>query len=183
MAKYDRRKERNGAVGDLNGLAEEAGLDKVDYRVADLYVRLAAAGLPPSSIERLRSARARWCDNGGGELDEGLLAGEAPEDDEEGVPGHYEVRAKRGKPFRLRARAFMLTFNSLAFTLSPDLWLAFHQWVQERIGCCCFYVEMAIGRSYCRILRILRFWMDLFGVSGILLRGSCRRIRCRIPEF
>ena len=138
MAKYDRREERDGAVGDLNGLAEEAGLDKVEYSagpeaVADLYVRLAAAGLPPSSIERLRSARARWCDNGGGgELDEGLLAGEAPEDDEEGVPGHYEVRAKRGKPFRLRARAFMLTFNSLAVTLSPDLRLAFQQWAHER---------------------------------------------------
>ena len=49
MAKYDRRKQRNGAIGDLNGLAEEAGLDKVEYRagpeaVADLYVRLAAAG-------------------------------------------------------------------------------------------------------------------------------------------
>ena len=33
MAKYDRRKERDGAIGDLNGLAEEAGLDKVEYHV------------------------------------------------------------------------------------------------------------------------------------------------------
>ena len=45
MAKYDRRKERDNAIGDLNGLAEEAGLDTVGYRagaeaVADLYVRL-----------------------------------------------------------------------------------------------------------------------------------------------
>ena len=79
MAKADRRKARDAAALEFNGLAEEAGLEKVDYRpgpeaVANLYRRLCAAGLPPPSLERLRSARARWCDNGGGgELDEGLL--------------------------------------------------------------------------------------------------------------
>ena len=45
MAKHDRRKERDSAIGDLNGLAEEAGLGTVGYRagaeaVADLCVRL-----------------------------------------------------------------------------------------------------------------------------------------------
>ena len=79
MAKYARRKERDAAVLELNALAEEAGVDKIEYRagseaVADLYVRLCSASLPPPCIERLRSARARWTDNGGtGELDEGLL--------------------------------------------------------------------------------------------------------------
>ena len=39
MAKYDRRKERDGAIGDLNGLAEEAGLDKVEYRAGPEAVK------------------------------------------------------------------------------------------------------------------------------------------------
>ena len=56
MAKYDRRKERDSAIGDLNGLAEEAGLDKVGYRagaeaVADRYVRLGRS----LSLARARS--------------------------------------------------------------------------------------------------------------------------------
>ena len=41
MAKSDRRKERDSAAQDLNGLAEETGVAKVEYRaghdaVADL---------------------------------------------------------------------------------------------------------------------------------------------------
>ena len=57
MAKADRRKARDAAVLEFNGLAEEAGLEKVDYRpgpeaVANLYGRLCAAGLPPPSLER-----------------------------------------------------------------------------------------------------------------------------------
>ena len=45
MAKSDRRKERDSAAQDLNGLAEETGVAKVEYRagpdaVADLYKRL-----------------------------------------------------------------------------------------------------------------------------------------------
>ena len=56
MAKYDRRKERDSAIGDLNGLAEEAGLDKVGYRagaeaVADRYLRLGRS----LSLARARS--------------------------------------------------------------------------------------------------------------------------------
>ena len=39
MAKYDRRKERDGAIGDLSGLAEEAGLDKVEYRAGPEAVK------------------------------------------------------------------------------------------------------------------------------------------------
>lgn len=34
--------------------------------------------------------------------------------------------------FRLRAKAFMLTFNCVAFAISPELWAAYHAWVQER---------------------------------------------------
>ena len=128
MAKYARRKERDAAVLELNALAEEAGVDKIEYRagseaVADLYVRLCSASLPPPCIERLRSARARWTDNGGtGELDEGLLLQAGPDeesDGEEAVPGHHEVLARRGKPFRLRARAPLMILNIALVALTP----------------------------------------------------------------
>ena len=114
MSKADRRKARDAAVLEFNGLAEEVGLEKAEYRpapeaVADLYGRLRAAGLPPQSLERLRSARARWCANGGGgELDEALLQQAGPDEESDGegdVPGHHEVRAKSGKPFRLRGES------------------------------------------------------------------------------
>ena len=67
MAKYDRRKERDNAIGDLNGLAEEAGLDKVGYRagaeaVADRYLRLGRSlslALARSRSRSLALPRAR----------------------------------------------------------------------------------------------------------------------------
>ena len=85
-------------------------------------------------MERLRAARDKWCTHGGGgDFDAHFLEQEAQESDQEGdVQGHHEVRARRGKPFRLKARAFMLTFNSLAFAASPELWASFQQWVEER---------------------------------------------------
>ena len=50
MAKYDRRKERDSAIGDLSGLAEEAGLDKVGYRVGAEAAIASLLGCPPPSL-------------------------------------------------------------------------------------------------------------------------------------
>ena len=50
MAKYDRRKERDSAIGDLSGLADEAGLDKVGYRAGAEAAIASLLGCPPLSL-------------------------------------------------------------------------------------------------------------------------------------
>ena len=40
--------------------------------------------------------------------------------------------AQKGQAFRLHSKAFMLTFNCLAFVASPELWQAFQAWVEDR---------------------------------------------------
>ena len=142
MSKEEHRKNRDRACQTLNALATEAGAERLGYRpageaVAELYQKLCEA-LPRESIPRLREARALWCNNGGaGELDEELLthapeAGDADSDGEEQVPGHHQLKATRATAFRLRARAFMLTFNALSLVASPAMWAAFQEWVEGR---------------------------------------------------
>ena len=53
-------------------------------------------------------------------------------DASEQLPMHGCPRVSACKPFRLQARAFMLTFNSLLFAASPQEFVAFQAWVEDR---------------------------------------------------
>ena len=88
-----------------------------------------------NNVEELRSARELWCENGGADLDESLLPKSPEADAPEGtetVPSHTRLQARTGRAFRLCSKAFMLTFNSMVFVQSPELWASFQQWVEER---------------------------------------------------
>ena len=110
-------------------------------KVRVLYENLCGQ-LDGAALGDLAVARRAWADNGGGgDLRSELLQGREPHDDEDftdtsGVlPNHKLVQqsfyaSKKG--FRLRARAFMLTFNSITFTLCLGLWTSFLNWVKQK---------------------------------------------------
>ena len=139
--KSARRAQRQTAIKTFNMLGAEIGADPLIARpsreaVENLYRRL-CENLPSERTDALRSARKRWCDNGGaGDLPENLLLEEADDGDEvdvsDALPNHGCPRVTQKKPFRLCARAFMLTFNALAFASDAAEWRAFHAWVEER---------------------------------------------------
>ena len=88
-----------------------------------------------NNVEELRSARELWCENGGADLDESLLPKSPEADAPDGtktVPSHTRLQARTGRAVRLCSKAFMLTFNSMVFVQSPELWASFQQWVEER---------------------------------------------------
>jgi len=146
-----RRIAREAALKKLNELAAAAGLDRVKTRaggdeVVSFYENLCNHS---THAERaaLEVARSQWIENGGIELPEGCLPkdeGEAENEDggtetpfpggEMPVDGHRRLHHNGGKKdFRLRARAFLLTFNSLAFAADPSsVWVSFVQWSKER---------------------------------------------------
>ena len=141
-AKTERRGQRTAAIKALNALAEEFELDAVPVRpapqeVVDLYSALCDA-VPAERAPELCAARDLWTSNGGGGTFSAVPghgaeedAGDGP-DGRERVPGHAECRAQSGQAFRLKSKAFMLTFNCLAFVASPQLWQEFHSWVEDR---------------------------------------------------
>ena len=64
--------------------------------------------------------------------DEEMYQAQSDVDMCEAVPMHGCPRSSPKKPFRLCARAFMLTFNALAFASSAPEWQAFQAWVEDR---------------------------------------------------
>lgn len=150
MPNLDRRQSRVEVVQTLNSLAGASGLAAVKSRpsqeeVAALFAQLCQKVSCQSAGFRtdLLSAAESWTANGGCRLDMSRLAepeaGE-PEDVEavEGqrpLPGHA-VHLAGAKDFRLRSRAFMLTFNALCFLASPDLRAAFQLWVEDPTSGC-----------------------------------------------
>jgi hypothetical protein len=141
-----------------NGLEDsQIAVRSGEQPAATLY-KLLAKKLPNEKLSDLRSIRQQWVDNGGGSMPESCLPttpqvaplpepeeGQAdePEMAEEGrqdlpetpgdkIPNHGPVRVDKELKYRLRARAFMLTFNSLMFAAAPDTWEAFADWVQDR---------------------------------------------------
>ena len=150
----DRRKARDGAVRQLNEVAAELGVAPVAVRtaagtVAKLFGQLVQLASGPV-LERLSHAKDQWEANGGCELavvDRGASAsctepteharndagGDAADDTV--VDVHDEQVDGRTQPdpsvrgFRLRAKAFMLTFNNTAWAYDILLWREFRAWV------------------------------------------------------
>lgn len=142
-----RRAGRGAAIRAFNALASEFEVEEVVSRatgaqVRDLYVSVCKA-VPGERAEEVADARRQWCTNGGEDLDESLLpdAGPSCDDDDDDLPDgqpplekHRYLSAAVGRQFRLKSKAFMLTFNSSAFDqVSPDkLFESFREWVIER---------------------------------------------------
>ena len=141
-----RRDDRSGAVKEMNRLAATIGEDAISTRSSAANVRVLyenlCGQLDGAALGDLAVARRAWADNGGGgDLRSELLQGRELHGDEDftdtsGVlPSHKLVQqsfyaSKKG--FRLRARAFMLTFNSITFTLCLGLWTSFLNWVKQK---------------------------------------------------
>ena len=129
--KNERRAQREHAVDSLNTVARVLEIEPIPVRasaeeVTELYESLCEKG-SAEHRERIAQARDKWMQNGGRELDAELLtsmgAEEGEEEEgadqegefpggEESVRGHRRMHGTAQKAFRLRARAFMMTFNS-----------------------------------------------------------------------
>ena len=147
MARQDElRCGREVAVRSFNSVALELRLSTLSSRpsadaVTQLWVRLCKAAVP-AHYETLETARKEWLqNNGGGLLPANLLHGQAFDDVDHGsevLDGHRTLAAAppvpKGKKagFRLRSKAFMLTFNSTAFKEGTELWDEFLEWVRGR---------------------------------------------------
>ena len=122
----ERKRAREEAVKSLNDMAVDFGLQKVPVkstwlRVQQLIRKVQACGLDSSAAARLHGAAEQWIVNGGrlqGTLvplplvNAAQTAAEPP-----AVPRHRVLEAS----FRIQSHAFMLTYNSAAFT--PETWL------------------------------------------------------------
>ena len=149
MAQKDGRRENRAAAAKLfNNLAADFSLSAVRVRptadeLTTLYEELCEVA-SPERLADLKAARALWCEHGGADLDASCLpadaaaaaGAEAVEDGEHPggahpLPGHAQLFDATRRAFRLCSRAFMLTFNSLAFAAGPGLGEAFRTWVEE----------------------------------------------------
>lgn len=142
--KTERRTAREAAIRELNSVAESVAAEQLPLRATnddiEKFFRELCKKISSDELQQVSDARKKYLDNGGtGSMPADLLAKlETPEStqhDEDGVvPSHKKMEQSfYGKrPFRLCAKAFMLTFNSLGFLVSEDLWKAFRTWVQER---------------------------------------------------
>ena len=141
-----RRNARVDAVKIMNSLASAVGIGEVTTRasaakVQALYEKLCEHVLG-DDLKELVVARDLWTKNGGGGdfcaallqdagidvLDEDVQATGLLPDHKVLQQSFYNAR----KAFRLKARAFMLTFNSQSFTSCPRLWTEFSAWVQQK---------------------------------------------------
>ncbi len=137
-----RGKQRREAVAALNRLAEEVGTAQVRLKApagaVEKLVRLLDARCHAGDLPgRLRDAVRLYLDNGGSFSVPVLLAdiaagaaatGEGHDADSDPPPPVLRHRLL-DEGFRLRSKAFMLTFNSRAFTAT---WPVFLRWVKDR---------------------------------------------------
>lgn len=146
----DNRASRDQAVRQLNRLATYLGVETAALRATPeehggLYLRVCAAACSEHRDDLLH-ARELWLSHGGQAVfPEGVLptmphdelpAGAADDGDDAGestsLDAHRDLTAGGPRGFRLRAKAFMLTFNSLVFVTSPALWKSFLVWVKGK---------------------------------------------------
>ena len=153
LDKDQRRSFRDEAIRGLNSIATEVAIDRVSTRagsdVVQKFFKKLCAQVTADSLDALRAERTKWVNHGGCELDELSLQtaerrlGPPSEEKQQPagkLPSHsvvaesfYTPGVAAGKSgFRLCARAFMLTYNSLAFVLSPALYQEFEEFVKQR---------------------------------------------------
>ena len=149
--KNDRRDLRDSAVKGFNALAQELNIPTIAKRssnsdVLGLYKNLCEKA-EAEQLKTLRAEREKWLANGGCDLAEAVLKAAdrrttdavCQDGDEEAaglVSGHHILKQTfynvGQQAFRLRARAFMLTYNSLAFLQSLAFWTEFVYFVKDR---------------------------------------------------
>ena len=144
----DWRAGRKRAVHSFNEMAEEVGVDLLpsrpsSFQVTEFWVAVCGAS-SPEHAEALKTARTMWLEHhGGGDLPEDVLPKEDNDDDSQSgasdiidyhrnLPETNRVGAARKKAFRLKSRAFLLTFNSRHFNDSQKLWMEFLAWIHDR---------------------------------------------------
>ena len=148
-----RRAGRGGSICASNALASELDVEEVLSRatgaqVRHLYVSVCEV-VPGERAEEVADARRQLCSNGCEDLYGSLLpvagpSGDDDDDDDDLPDGKPPLENDRylssaiGRQFRLKSKAFMLTFNSSAFDqVSPDkLFEPFREWVIERAAKC-----------------------------------------------
>ena len=135
----------------FNDLAAAAELDGIPTRpsteqITQLWSSLWAS-VPVERRDQLRAAKDLWLQNHGeGAFPEGpMMGGEAAADAEGGqvaseivdnhrvLPQTFYPGVAAKKAFRLKSKAFLLTFNSLRFAASSTLWEEFVGWVKARV--------------------------------------------------
>lgn len=144
MPAVDRRSARDQAVKNMNAVAQDWELEAIRSRpsneeITSLFANLVET-ISSTECSRLLTAATAWMDNGGCKLDTAKLEQPLAEVEEEPSPLgdtpvlHHAIQNDERAGFRLESLAFMLTFNCFTFLAGPDLWGAFHTWVQERAG-------------------------------------------------
>jgi hypothetical protein len=141
MTSNERRSGREQALKVFNTLASEHQLQLLSMRastnaIEELYKQLCQR-VTQEQVKRLSDAREAFCSNGGAVLDVALLPShqqrgqDAPEDATGALEQHRTLVIK--KNFRLRSKAFMLTFNSILFAASFETWCAFVAWIMKKV--------------------------------------------------
>ena len=135
-----RRNVRDQVIKDLCQLADQMGVNKPKVRPSsdemnELVENLAGA-VPEDQIGNLKNLVQRWMDHGGSSVDlakfEPGVEELAPAADSDALVPSHTTQAWSAAGYRLGSKAFMLTFNCLAFVASVELWVEFHAWVEDR---------------------------------------------------
>ena len=146
--KLTARQGRGQAVKLFNEVAADLNVDALCCRpsasdVTECWSKLCGAA-GPHHVQLLQDARTAWCENnGGGDLPENLLPDSIGRredaDDASGLlEGHRLVceamtTSQPKKPFHLKSKAFLLTFNSAKFSDNQALWNEFLTWITKQV--------------------------------------------------
>ena len=141
MTSNERRSGREQALKVFNTLASEHQLQLLSMRastnaIEELYKQLCQR-VTQEQVKRLSDAREAFCSNRGAVLDVALLPShqqrgqDAPEDATGALEQHRTLVIK--KNFRLRSKAFMLTFNNILFAASFETWCACVAWIMKKV--------------------------------------------------
>jgi len=133
----------------FNELAEDVGMDLLPSRPSGIQITefwVAVCGAASlEHAEALKTARTAWLENHcGGDLPEDALPKEDEDDDSQSgaseildyhrnLPETIRTGQARKKAFRLKSKAFLLTFKSRNFQDSQELWQELLAWIQSRV--------------------------------------------------
>ena len=139
------RAEREAAIKELNSIAADFSVDPIALRSKqseiEAFFKKVCSSITADRVDEVIAAREKYINAGGqGDLPTDALAklqraaGEAEADVDGHVPSHKKLTQSlyAKTPFRLHAKAFMLTFNAIAFTVCAKLWDSFQAWAVER---------------------------------------------------